>query len=349
MENTMESKELRRARNKVKMVKFFLSSEFISILFILIISVITYLFNPLFFTGANLLLLLRNCSFVGIMSIGQALIIMSGEMDLSTTGVGGFACIIFGVMCIWNTYPVWLGLLVAAFFACAMGFLNGFLMLKIGVMKWVATLATSSVCTGLGTYLCMGVPITPVPEAVGDFAAIQVGKGFFTWLSGGTNRGMGISILFLIFVGMLIVAHIILRYTKYGRMIQASGISANSAYMAGVNVKRVKWVCLIFVSLLSFIASILSCFRQRTVTMSGITNFRSIAACYIGGIGFVGSTGSMGGLFLGILLMSLIQNALTSIGWDPNLQTALVGAMLMIVLTVDVYKRRYMASRIDLI
>lgn len=349
MENTMESKELRKARNKLKVVKFFLSTEFIACMFILVISLITTIINPKFFTGANILLLLRNCTFVGIMSIGQALIIMSGEMDLSTTGVGGFACIIFGIMCIWNTYPVWLGLLVAGFFAAAMGFLNGFLMLKIGVMKWVATLATSSVCIGLGTYLCMGVPITPVPEAVGDFAAIQVGNGFFTWLFNGSNRGMGISVLFLIFVGMLIVAHIILRYTKYGRMIQASGISANSAYMAGVNVKRVKWICLVLVSVLSYIASILSCFRQRTVTMSGITNFRSIAACYIGGIGFVGSTGSMGGLFIGILLMSLIQNALTSIGWDPNLQTALVGAMLMIVLTVDVYKRRYMASRIDLI
>lgn len=349
MENTMESRELRKAKNKLKVVKFFLSTEFIACMFILIISLITGIANPKFFTGANLLLLLRNCTFVGIMSIGQALIIMSGEMDLSTTNVGGFAAIIFGIMCIWNTYPTWMGLLVAALFACAMGFLNGFLMLKVGVMKWVATLATSNLCLGLATYLCMGVPITPVPEGAGDFAALQVGNEFFTWLFRGSNRGMGLSVLFLIFVGLLIIAHIILRYTKFGRMIQASGISANSAYMAGVNVRRVKWICLIVVALLSYIATILSCFRQRTVVAGGITNFRSIAACYIGGIGFVGSTGSMGGLFIGILLMSLIQNALTSIGWDPNIQTALVGAMLMIVLTVDVYKRRYMASRIDLI
>lgn len=349
MENTLESKDLRRARNKLKVVKFFLSSEFMAVMFILAISVITAFINPKFFTAANILLMLRNCSFIGIMSIGQALIIMSGEMDLSTASVGGFASVIFGMLCIWDVYPIWFGLLVAALFACAMGFLNGFLMLKVGVMKWVATLATSSLCTGIGAYLCLGVPITPMPDVLGDFAAIQVGKDFLTSVSGGTNRGMGLSILFLIFVGMMIIAHIILRYTKYGRMIQASGISANSAYMAGVNVTRVKWVTLVFVSLLSFIGTFFSCMRQRVVFNGGLSNFKSIAACYIGGIGFVGSTGSMFGLFLGVILMALIENAMSAIGWDPNVQIAVVGLLLMIVLSVDVFKRRYIASRIDLI
>ncbi len=349
MENSIETKELRAARNKIKLVKFFLSSEFMAVMFIIAISLVTYFVNPKFFTAANLLLLLRNCSFIGIMSIGQALIIMSGEMDLSTTAVGGFACVVFGVLCIWNTYPVWFGILVSALFACAMGYLNGFLMLKVGIMKWVATLATSSLCQGLGAYLCLGVPITPIPEGLGDFGATQIGREFFKSISNGTNRGLGLSVFVFFFVGMLIIAHIILRYTKYGRMIQASGISANSAYMAGVNVTRVKWVTLVFVSLLSFIATFLSCLRQRVISNGGIAGFRTIAACYIGGIGFVGSTGSMGGLFLGVLLMAFIDNSMTAIGWDPNVQTAVIGALLMIVLSVDVFKRRYIASRIDLI
>lgn len=349
MERTMDEKQLRSARSKVKTVKFFLSSEFMAVMFIVAISLITFVINPKFFTGTNILLMLRNCAFIGIMSIGQALIIMSGEMDLSTAAVGGFSSVIFGMLCIWDVYPIWFGLLVAAFFACAMGFLNGFLMLKVGVMKWVATLATSSFCGGLGAYLSLGVPITPMPDALGDFAAIQVGNGVMTWLFGGTNRNMGLSILFIIFVALLIIAHIILRYTKYGRMIQASGISANSAYMAGVNVTRVKWITLVFVSLLSFIATFFSCMRQRVVFNGGLSNFKSIAACYIGGIGFVGSTGSMFGLFLGVILMALIENAMSAIGWDPNVQIAVVGLMLMIVLTVDVFKRRYIASRIDLI
>ncbi len=349
MENTLESRELRKAKQKLKLVKFFLSSEFFAVMFIIIISVITAFINSNFFTAANLLLMLRNCSFIGIVSIGQALIIMSGEMDLSVGAVGLFASIIFGMLCIWDVYPIWFGLLVAVLFAAAMGFLNGFLMLKVGIMKWVATLATANFCTGVATYLCMGVPITPMPEALGDFAAIQIGKGFMTTISGGTNRGMGLSILFLIFIAILIIAHVVLRYTKYGRMIQACGISANSAYMAGVNVTRVKWITLVVVALLAFVAKFLACMRQRVVSVSPLSNFKSIAACYIGGIGFVGSTGSMGGLFIGVILMALIENAMSAIGWDPNVQIAVIGLMLMIVLTVDVFKRRYMASRIDLI
>ncbi len=349
MENTLESKDLRKARNKLKLVKFFLSSEFFAVMFIVVISVITTIINPKFFTAANILLMLRNCTFIGIVSIGQALIIMSGEMDLSTGEVGVFASIIFGMLCIWNTYPVWFGLLIAAIFACAMGFLNGFLMLKVGVMKWAATLATANFCAGLAAYLCMGVPITPMPESLGNFASMQIGKGFITSISGGTNRGMGLSILFLLFIALLIIAHIVLRYTKYGRMIQACGISADSAYMAGINVRRVKWITLIFVALFAFLAKFLACMRARVVTMAPLSNFKSIAACYIGGIGFVGSTGSMGGLFIGVILMALTENAMSAIGWDPNVQIAVIGLMLMIVLTIDVFKRRYVASRIDLI
>ncbi len=349
MEKTLESRELRKAKNKLKLVKFFLSSEFFAVMFIVVISVITTIINPNFFTAANILLMLRNCAFIGIVSIGQALIIMSGEMDLSVGAVGTFGSIVFGMLCIWNVYPIWFGLLVAVLFSCAMGFLNGFLMLKVGIMKWVATLATMNLCAGLATYLCMGVPITPMPEVLGDFAAIQIGKGLISTISGNTNRGMGLSILFLIFIAILIIAHIVLRYTKYGRMIQACGISANSAYMAGVNVTRVKWVTLVVVALLAFIAKFLACMRARVVTVAALSNFKSIAACYIGGIGFVGSTGSMGGLFIGVILMALIENAMSAIGWDPNVQIAVIGLMLMIVLTIDVFKRRYVASRIDLI
>lgn len=335
MEN-QEAKSLKIQRGKVRIIKTLLSPEIGALMIGIVIVIITVSINPKFLSADNIWQLLRNCSFIGILSIGQALIIMSGEMDLSVGNVSSFATVVFGIVCIWNTYPVWLGLLAAAGTAAAVGFLNGFLMLKVGVMKWVATLATSNLCAGLALYIAKGVPITPMPKGLGDIGNITVGP---------------VSIIFLIFVVLVFIGELIIRYTKYGRMIQACGISSESAYMAGVNVKKVKWITLIFVSLLAFVAGLLSCMLHRVVQPGGLTgaDFKSIAACYVGGIGFVGSSGSILGLFFGVILIQMIENSMSSIGWDPNAQIFVLGFLVMVVLILDVMKRRYMASRIDLI
>ena len=350
MENTADIKSIQKEKRKVKLVKFFLSSEFLAILFIVILSLITYFVNENFFTWKNIFTLLRNCSFIGIMAIGQALIIMTGEMDLSVGSVSALSSVVFGLVCIWDNWPIWAGLLLAVLVAVAVGALNGFLMLKVGVMKWVATMATSSFCASVATYLTLGVPITPVPQELVTFANSAVLKGFFSTLSGGTYK-RGLSVLFVIFVVLVAIAEIVLRYTKYGRMIQASGISSDSAYMAGVNVRRVKWITLMFVSVLAFIGGLLSNLRNAVILPGGLggADFKTIAACYIGGIGFVGRSGSVLGLFLGVVLIQLIENSMTAIGWDPNVQIAIIGVLVMLVLSIDVFKRRYMASRIDLV
>lgn len=184
-----------------------------------------------------------------------------------------------------------------------------------------------------------------MPEALGNFGNIELFSGAF-----GENTG-GLSIFFLIFVLLVAIAELIIRYTRIGRMIQACGINSDSAYMAGVNTKKVKWITLIFVSILAFIGGFLVCCNHKVVVPAGLTgaDFKTIAACYIGGIGFVGSAGSVLGLFFGVILLQLVENAMSSIGWDPNAQLCFIGALVMFVLVLDVIKRRYMASRIELI
>jgi len=249
-------------------------------------------------------------------------------------------------MNIWNDMPLWVSILGGLAMACVIGFLNGFLMLKVGIMKWVATLATSNLCLGLATYLAKGVPISPMPDGLKAFGGL---KFDMTWLTHGKNDSL--SIHFLIFVALVVIAELILRYTKYGRMIQACGINSESASMAGVNVVKVKWITLIFVSILSYAGTFLSNAKQGMVSPSGLVgaDFKTIASCYIGGIGFVGSSGSVLGLFLGVLLIQLLENAMSALAWEANAQLCCIGLLVMFVLILDVFKRRYMASRIDLI
>ena len=345
MENRLEEKQARALRTRVRITKTLLSPEIGALVIGLVLAIITQMINPNFLSANNILSLLKNCSFIGIMAIGQALIIMSGEMDLSVGNVAAFGTVVFGWLSIWEGLPWYIGALGGLLFAIIIGFLNGLLMLQIGVMKWVATLANSNLCLGLANYVARGVPITPMPEALGNFGNIELFSGAF-----GENTG-GLSIFFLIFVLLVAIAELIIRYTRIGRMIQACGINSDSAYMAGVNTKKVKWITLIFVSILAFIGGFLVCCNHKVVVPAGLTgaDFKTIAACYIGGIGFVGSAGSVLGLFFGVILLQLVENAMSSIGWDPNAQLCFIGALVMFVLVLDVIKRRYMASRIELI
>ena len=336
-----DNKLMKRKKAQTKLIRAILSPEVGSLVFAIILTVIVALNNNKFISVKNLLSILGNASFIGVVAIGQALIIMSGEMDLSVGNCGGFACTVFGIMACWYDMPAWLAILGGLGVAVCVGFLNGFLMLKVGIMKWVATLATSNLCAGLALYFAHGVPISPLPDAIKTFGKITINFG-------NNNK---LSIHFLIFVGLVIVAELIIRYTKYGRMIQACGINSESASMAGVNVTRVKWITLIFVSILSYTGTFLSNAKQGMVSPSGLAgaDFKTIASCYIGGIGFVGSSGSVLGLFLGVLLIQLLENAMSALAWEANAQLCCIGLLVMFVLILDVFKRRYMASRIDLI
>ncbi len=340
MEN-QDMKLMKQKRFKIGLIRTLLSPEIGSLMVALAIIIIVGSVNKNFLTVRNLVTLLNNASFIGIVAIGQALIIMSGEMDLSVGNNGAFAGVIFGMMAVWYNVPWGIALVVSILFACAIGWLNGFLMLKVGIMKWVATLATSNLCAGLALYFALGVPIGYLPKAILRFGKIGIP------IEGAPD----LTIMVFIFVALVIIAELIIRYSKYGRMIQACGINSEAASMAGVNVVRTKWITLIFVALLSYTGTQLSNFKHGVINPGGLAgvDFKTVASCYIGGIGFVGSSGSLLGLFLGVLLIQLIENATSALAWDANVQLFTVGLLVMFVLLLDVFKRRFMASRIDLV
>ncbi len=340
MEN-QDMKLMKRKRFKVGLVRTLLSPEIGSLIVGIAIVIIVTSINKNFISARNLVTMLSNASFIGIVAIGQALIIMSGEMDLSVGSNGAFGSVLFGMMAVWYNVPWGIALVVSLAFSCAIGWVNGFLMLKIGVMKWVATLATSNLCVGLANYFSEGVPIGYLPKDILRFGDIGI-----------QIEGVGrLSGMFFIFIGLIVIAELVIRYSKYGRMIQACGINSEAASMAGVNVIRTKWVTLIFVAILSYLGTSLANWRNGAIAPGGLAgiDFKSVASCYIGGIGFVGSTGSLLGLFLGVILIQLIENATSALAWDANVQLLTVGILVMFVLLLDVFKRRFMASRIDLV
>lgn len=109
MENRLEEKQARALKTRVRITKTLLSPEIGALVIGLVLAIITQMINPNFLSATNILSILKNCSFIGIMAIGQALIIMSGEMDLSVGNVAAFGTVVFGWLSIWEGLPWYIG------------------------------------------------------------------------------------------------------------------------------------------------------------------------------------------------------------------------------------------------
>ena len=111
MENRLEDKQARALKTRVRITKTLLSPEIGALIIGIVLAIITQMINPNFLSARNILGLLKNASFIGVVAIGQALIIMSGEMDLSVGNVAAFSTVVFGWLSIWQGLPWYVGLL----------------------------------------------------------------------------------------------------------------------------------------------------------------------------------------------------------------------------------------------
>ena len=181
--------ELHR-RNSRSFAKIMLTPEVGILIPLIVLCVFTALSNPKFATLANFSSILRYTAFIGVLSIGQAIVIMSGEIDLSVGANAGFSGIIFGLMVVNLGLPPIPAILVALLAGCLIGFINGYLVAKFGLVNFITTLAAMFVCRGLQVTLSGGKPIFPFPDYYMDFAF---------------ERPLTLSWLFFIMLGILII------------------------------------------------------------------------------------------------------------------------------------------------
>jgi len=313
-------------------IKGLLLSPEVSILIpLIVLSVITGIINPKFLSWGNFSVILRYSTFIGVVAIGQAVVIMSGEIDLSVGANACFSGIIFGVCAI--TYD--LGFIPSALIAMLagglIGFINGYLVASFGLVNFITTLATMFLCHGLAITISGGEPIAPLPDAYFDFALL---------------RPLNLSWLFFIMLGILIITEIVMRFTTIGRKVKATGGNKEAALMGGINIKRVKWGAYIFSGVLAGICGILYAVELSAASPeSGIgLEFRTITACAVGGISLMGGEGSILGVGIGFVLLMVLANCLQLLKVESNWQLVIIGAILIGAVLFDLAKKRVQAK-----
>jgi len=209
------------------------------------------------------------------------------------------------------------------------GIINSFIILKLKVNPFIATISMMFVIRSVSNWLSNGYSIYPLSDRV---------------LSIGEAQPLGVSWAFWLFVGFAILAELILRFSLFGLLLRAVGSDREVAKCTEVNVNQVNTVGLIAISLLAVIAGIaISCMTNAgSPTVGSGWEFTAITACVIGGVSLFGYNGDMLGLFCGLAVIQVINNGIVMIGVNPYLQGVVIGAILLAAMAVEIKRRSWL-------
>jgi ribose transport system permease protein len=243
---------------------------------------------------------------------------LTGGIDLSIGAMMGLVSVITaGALLELNPFlAIGMGLLVGLM----VGFVNGWLIGKVKITPFVATLGTMAISGGLAMVLTNGSPVHGLPSSW----FLNLGRGFL--------GPVPIPVVFA--AAGVLVTYIILNFTTFGRYLYAIGGNEEATVLAGVHVEYYKIVTYMFASLLSAVAALLltSRFITGQPQLGSGMELDSIAAVVIGGTALIGGTGSIGGTVIGVLIIGVLRNGLTLIGVSTFMQGVVVGVMLILAI-----------------
>jgi ribose transport system permease protein len=293
--------------------------------FILII-IVGSLASDVFLSWANVRNVLLQSAMLGVVSVGMTFVILTGGIDLSVGSVLSF-CSVAAAMMFANGqgYPLPVVLLATLAMGTAIGAINGGIIVWRGVAPFIVTLAMMAIALGGALTIADGRPIGGI-------------QGTYAWL--GAGRIGPIPVPVVIMVVTFVIGGFVLRLTPFGRSVYATGGNEQAARLSGIAVNRVK---LIAYSISGFCAALGAIIFTARVTVGDPWAGRNleldaIAAVVIGGTSLFGGIGTVWGTFLGLLIISMINNLLNLMNVSPYSQGIAKG--LIIVIAITLYKRR---------
>lgn len=318
-------------KNKHKIRKLFSSQQFVAGLALIVLYAYFYMSSGAFRSFSTLTSIFDSAYYIGFLSIGVTFVIATGGIDL-TLGTGMIAASLAGGL-LYQTLglPVWVALLGILFFGLLIGFINGFLVAKLELPPFIATLGMQMVTRGFGSIVTK-VQTVNYPlrnDAEGYY------KSFFR-----TANGFPTGIFVLIIAA--IIMSIVLNKTRIGRYILSIGSNEEASRLSGIDTVKWKWGAYIISGLFIGLAGIAYASTYTSILpgegMGMETN--AIAGAIIGGTSMSGGMATIPGTMIGVFIMAVLQTGLPFIGLQPHYQIFITGIVIIGAVLVDVIKQK---------
>src|ERR671916_2477902 len=289
-----------------------------------------------FISTDNLLNILRQYSVPMILAVGQTLVIVSRGIDLSVASTAALSGSVMGVAYAHWAWPEPGSLLVGLAAGIAVGAFNGFVITRLEVPDFIATLGTFVAVPGIALLITDGLPVP-------DFERAVEGRTLPSTISTlGVDSVLGVPLIAVVALVCALIGGFILSRTKLGRSAYAIGGNTEAARMSGIKVERSKMWIYVISGLLAAVGGFMLTGRQASANalMGEGLELQSIAAVVIGGTNLFGGEGKISGTVIGVLIIGVLSNGLSIAGVAEFWQRVVNGLIIVAVVALDQWRRR---------
>lgn len=294
---------------------------------LIVLVVLLAMATPNFLSAYNLSVVARQASFVGLVALGQTMVLLVGGIDLSVGAAAGLSAIVGALLLTkLGVHPYAVVPLTAVFGLC-LGFLNGFFVAVLRLNPFIVTLASWEIFAGLTLVITEGYPIRPLGETFRVFGQ-------------GTVWGVPVPVIIFLVAGAVLAY--VLQWTRFGRDVYAVGGNRDAATLVGIRAPRIEFLVFGLAGMLAALAGILFASRMDSAQPSVGEGWLmgAITAAIIGGTSLRGGQGTIVGTILGALLIAVLANGIVLMNVSGFWERVIVGVVVLVAILVDLLRRR---------
>jgi len=320
-----------RLRNQLRNI-----APFATLLFLVVLFSVA---SPSFATLDNLGNILQQISVTGIMAAGLTFVILCAEIDLSVASVANAAGVVVAYFTLQESsvnianIPLAGGFAILLAFAASavLGAATAFGVTVIGIPSFIMTLAMLQIASGVCAMLVRGQIAYAVPSLIGTLGNGALGP--VPWI-------------IIVAAIVLLAAHVVLTYTRFGRYVYMVGGNREAAEYSGVNVRRIIASVMVISAVCSGLAGMLGVAHFGSAQQDEFDNYLldSISAVVVGGTSLFGGQGGIGNTIVGLFVLGVLNNGLDHVNIDSFLKILIRGLILLAALIVNVYAQRLRAG-----
>lgn len=296
---------------------------------LILLCIVFGVLNPNFFSGRNIMNLLRQIAPILLIGVAQSYVLITGNIDLSIGSVVGMSCMISATLMTKGVNP-WLAVLLTIAACLLVGLVNGFLVAKCGLPPFIATLGTMTIARGIAQIVNNNYNTDSIGAGAEGF------RNFFYY-----GKTLGAYNTIWIAIVLWLVFNFVLSKTRTGRHIYAVGSNVDAAKLSGVNVVVTITKTYLVSSFCCCIVGLITCATSGMGTMDAGNTYElyAVAASVIGGVSTLGGQGILLGTVIGASIWSVLQNGLQFVGAPVAIRNIVIGIIVVVSVLLDVIVR----------
>ena len=318
-------------------VKKYFSLHYGILIGLVVLCVATSFMAPNFLQVSNFVNILRQISVSGILALSLALVLLTGGIDLSVGSVCAASGCIFAVACAEWGMGIQAGMITALIVSLIFGLANGLLVAYTDVPPFIITLSTQMAVRGLAYLFTKGKPIM-----VSNQAFVKIGAGSWKFYNSAEKMVFELPYAVVLMIIIYFIMWVLLARTRFGRHVYAIGGNSEAAEHSGIDVRRSLIIVYTLSGVLAGLAGIILASRVSSGQPTAANGYETtaIAAAVVGGVSFTGGTGTIGGTFIGALIMGVINNVMNLLKLDYYYQYIAQGVVIIAAVLVDTYVKK---------